>query len=66
MDWILWRVTVLGRRRVTSGGHWLWAVLAASAFVLRRARRQGEGPTVPLRRGETLMISTFDEPRSPA
>jgi hypothetical protein len=39
LDSLLRRVARSGLRRGLAGEHWAWLVIAAAAFVLRRARR---------------------------
>ncbi len=61
MDALLRRLARAGLRHGMAGEHWAWFVLALAAFALRRARRSGEDVvTVPLRRGERLLVSLSD------
>ncbi|MHB1552843.1 MAG: hypothetical protein ACYCSX_07495 [Acidimicrobiales bacterium] len=41
VDSLLRRVARSGLRRGLAGEHWAWLVIAAAAFLLRRARRPG-------------------------
>lgn len=42
MDRLLRRLSRIGFRHGMAGEHWAWFVLAAAAFLLRRARRAGD------------------------
>lgn len=42
IDAVLRRLTRTGFRRALGGDHWAWFVIAAAAFLLRRARRPGD------------------------
>jgi hypothetical protein len=45
-----------------AGDHWAWLVIAASAYVLRRARARGDDVDVSLslRPGERYLVSLSD------
>jgi hypothetical protein len=66
VDRLLRRLARTGARRALAGGHWGWLVLAAAAFVLRRARRAGEpvALSMPLRTGDRLLV-TLTDPGAP-
>jgi hypothetical protein len=64
MDYLLRTVMRQGFRRFRDGDHFAWAVVAACAFLLRRAMRPEAPHTVVLGRGESLLIGPADAPVS--
>lgn len=62
MDLILRFAMRQGFRRFRDGDHFAWAVLAACAYLLRRAIRADPPTTLLMRRGESFVISPADSP----
>jgi hypothetical protein len=52
-------------RRFREGDHFSWAVIAAVAFLVRRALREPPHPTLVVGRDESFMISPADAPVPP-
>jgi hypothetical protein len=58
IDALLRRATRTGMRRGLSGEHWAWFLIAAAAYVLRRARRPDERTErIDLRPGERYVVT---------
>lgn len=59
MDWLLRRLSRAGFRHGMAGEHWAWLVLAAAAYLLRRARRDGHDPILSrrLHPGERYLVT---------
>ena len=58
IDRYLYRLMRSSFRRTMAGEHWTWALLAASLFVLRRARRPQPHEVLAMRRGDRLLITS--------
>ena len=58
VDSLLRRVARSSFRRGLAGEHWAWLLIAASAFVLRRARRPGERvERIKLEQGDRYLVT---------
>jgi hypothetical protein len=65
MGYLLRRLSREGLERGVSGGNWAWLVVAASAFILRRAMRQSATTTtIDVKSGETWVVSRVDPSRA--
>lgn len=61
MNSLLRRLTRTGIRRAMGGETWAWLVVAAAAYLLRRARRQRGPETITLERGQVLYVGSGAE-----
>ncbi|HTX62687.1 MAG TPA: hypothetical protein VMD28_03560 [Acidimicrobiales bacterium] len=63
IDSLLRRATRAGMRRGLAGGHWAWLVIAAAAYVLRRARRpEDRVERIDLRPGDRYLVTLQRRP----
>jgi hypothetical protein len=64
MDSLLGQLVRRALRRGLAGEHWAWFVLAATAFLLRRARRPDRhaGFTVGVEEGQRYEVSLTPRP----
>ncbi len=65
MGYLLRRLSREGLQRGVSGGNWAWLVVAASAFILRRAMQQSAtATTIDVKPGETWVVSRIEPGRA--
>jgi hypothetical protein len=61
VDRLLRRLSRTGLRRAMAGEHWAWVVIAAAAFILRRARsREDRVTSIDLHPGESYLVSLHE------
>lgn len=66
MDTLLRYVMRQGFRRFRDGDHFSWAVIAACAYLLRRALREQPPSTLLVGRDQSYLVSPVDAPAPPS